>query len=201
MLVRDHTCISVNISQQIGGIGKVSESMLRGIDVITCTDLYTRRAVIYQLYSDISFQYFMRICKGLGSTRVERYLVWWCHEWFTLPVACAHLCMSNCLLIHGIFSGSTNVRCLLHVYLCARGGERKSISNERTFSEINKPAELYDMCCRLSKCLADDMESEEIVVSSQGIYREICGNCAFYWVFSFELWLGAVLLTVDVGLI
>ena len=38
------------------------------------------------------------------------------------------------------------------------------MSTERTFRELNKPAELYSMCSRLSQSLADDLEAEQIVV-------------------------------------
>lgn len=58
---------------QISGIGKVSEAMLNAVGVYTCTDLYEKRGLLYHLYSSISFNYFMRICLGIGSTTVERF--------------------------------------------------------------------------------------------------------------------------------
>ncbi|XP_065916991.1 DNA polymerase kappa-like isoform X2 [Dysidea avara] len=40
--------------------------------------------------------------------------------------------------------------------------ERKSISTERTFSEINKPEELEQKCLELCKCLADDLAHKNL---------------------------------------
>jgi hypothetical protein len=57
---------------QISGIGKVTESMLKALDVTICEHLYEKRTILYHLYSPISFNYFMRICIGVGSTKVER---------------------------------------------------------------------------------------------------------------------------------
>ncbi|CAG2224215.1 POLK [Mytilus edulis] len=59
-------------TRKISGIGKVSETMLNALGVYTCKDLYEQRALLYHLYSPISFNYFMRICLGIGSTFVER---------------------------------------------------------------------------------------------------------------------------------
>lgn len=58
--------------RKISGIGKVSERMLNAVEVKTCQDLYNKRGLLYHLYSQISFNYFMRICLGIGSTTVER---------------------------------------------------------------------------------------------------------------------------------
>ncbi|ESO88104.1 hypothetical protein LOTGIDRAFT_126473 [Lottia gigantea] len=58
--------------RKISGIGKISEQMLNALGVVKCRDLYQHRSLLYHLYSDISFHYFMRICLGLGSTTVER---------------------------------------------------------------------------------------------------------------------------------
>ncbi|KAK2151273.1 hypothetical protein LSH36_368g00004 [Paralvinella palmiformis] len=58
--------------RKVFGIGKVSEKMLTAVGVTTCTDLYNKRGLLYHLYSTISFNYFMRVCIGIGSTRVER---------------------------------------------------------------------------------------------------------------------------------
>ncbi|XP_052280237.1 DNA polymerase kappa-like isoform X2 [Dreissena polymorpha] len=101
-------------TRKISGIGKVSEAMLNAVGVFTCTDLYTHRGLLYHLYSPISFNYFMRICLGIGSTTVER------------------------------------------------DSERKSISTERTFSEINKPTELYKKCEELCQCLSEDLKAEQL---------------------------------------
>ncbi|XP_062617098.1 DNA polymerase kappa-like [Saccostrea cucullata] len=100
--------------RKISGIGKVSERMLNALGVKTCQDLYNKRGLLYHLYSQISFNYFMRICLGIGSTTVER------------------------------------------------DGERKSMSTERTFSEMSAPSELYSKCLELSQSLAEDLQSEEL---------------------------------------
>ncbi|XP_061173929.1 DNA polymerase kappa-like [Saccostrea echinata] len=100
--------------RKISGIGKVSERMLNALGVKTCQDLYNKRGLLYHLYSQISFNYFMRICLGIGSTTVER------------------------------------------------DGERKSMSTERTFSELSAPSELYSKCLELSHSLAEDLQSEEL---------------------------------------
>lgn len=47
--------------------------MLNAVEVKTCQDLYDKRGLLYHLYSQISFNYFMRICLGIGSTTVERW--------------------------------------------------------------------------------------------------------------------------------
>jgi DNA polymerase kappa len=46
-----------------------------------------------------------------------------------------------------------------------RDGERKSMSVERTFTEINKPAQLYKKCLELSEALAEDLKEETLKVS------------------------------------
>ncbi|XP_069137147.1 DNA polymerase kappa-like [Argopecten irradians] len=58
--------------RKISGIGKVSEKMLNALNIYTCYHLYHQRALLYHLYSPISFNYFMRICTGIGSVNVER---------------------------------------------------------------------------------------------------------------------------------
>ncbi|KAK3098755.1 hypothetical protein FSP39_022804 [Pinctada imbricata] len=58
--------------RKISGIGKVTEKMLNALGIQTTTDLYHQRALLFHLYSQISFHYFMRICLGIGSTTVER---------------------------------------------------------------------------------------------------------------------------------
>ncbi|XP_045156541.2 DNA polymerase kappa-like [Mercenaria mercenaria] len=101
-------------TRKISGIGKVSEAMLNAVGVYTCTDLYEKRGLLYHLYSQISFNYFMRICLGIGSTTVER------------------------------------------------DSERKSMSTERTFSEISRPADLYQKCEELCENLSEDLKSEQL---------------------------------------
>ncbi|XP_060082744.1 DNA polymerase kappa-like [Ylistrum balloti] len=100
--------------RKISGIGKVSEKMLNALNISTCSDLYNQRALLYHLYSPISFNYFMRICVGIGSVNVER------------------------------------------------DSDRKSMSTERTFSEISKPEELVKKCQELCVSLCEDLREEKL---------------------------------------
>ncbi|XP_014777203.1 uncharacterized protein LOC106874111 isoform X2 [Octopus bimaculoides] len=58
--------------RKVSGIGKVTEKMLQAIDIVTCSQLYEQRSLLYLLYSETSFKHFMSIALGIGSTRVER---------------------------------------------------------------------------------------------------------------------------------
>merc|ERR1719427_1366320 len=53
------------------GIGNVQEQLLKSIGVSTCGDLFTLRAQIKLLFSDTSFEHYMQISQGIGSTRLE----------------------------------------------------------------------------------------------------------------------------------
>uniref|UniRef100_A0A8C9DHK0 DNA polymerase kappa n=1 Tax=Prolemur simus TaxID=1328070 RepID=A0A8C9DHK0_PROSS len=108
--------------RKVSGIGKVTEKMLKALGIITCTDLYQRRALLSLLFSETSWHYFLHISLGLGST---------------------HL---------------------------ARDGERKSMSVERTFSEISKAEEQYSLCQELCSELAQDLQKEGLKVA-QAEYR------------------------------
>jgi len=59
---------------QICGIGKVTEKMLAALGIVTCSQLCEHRDILYYLYSPSSFDHFMQITLGIGSTRVERYI-------------------------------------------------------------------------------------------------------------------------------
>ncbi|CAH1797487.1 unnamed protein product [Owenia fusiformis] len=100
--------------RKISGIGKVTERMLAALEVVKCSDLFTKRGVLYQLFSEISFQHFMRITLGIGSTVVES------------------------------------------------GGKRKSMSVERTFSEMSNVEEQYKKCQQLCEALSEDLAEEGI---------------------------------------
>ena len=52
-------------------------------------------------------------------------------------------------------------------YLIFRDSERKSMSTERTFHEINKPEELYSKCKELCDALAEDLAGERLQVCRQ----------------------------------
>lgn len=101
--------------RKVCGIGKVSEKMLRALDIVTCSHLYKQRGLLYLLYSETSFEHFMRVSLGIGSTHVER------------------------------------------------DSERKSLSTEQTFTEINKPSEQYDKCLQLCEALAADLQNEGLM--------------------------------------
>ncbi|XP_074062944.1 DNA polymerase kappa isoform X2 [Macrotis lagotis] len=98
--------------RKIPGIGKVTEKMLKALEITTCSDLYQKRALLSLLFSESSWHSFLHISLGLGSTQMER------------------------------------------------DGERKSMSIERTFSEISKEEELYSLCQELCSDLAQDLRKE-----------------------------------------
>ncbi|XP_051028334.1 DNA polymerase kappa isoform X1 [Acomys russatus] len=98
--------------RKVSGIGKVTEKMLMALGIVTCTDLYQKRALLSLLFSEASWHYFLHIALGLGSTDLER------------------------------------------------DGERKSMSVERTFSEISAAEEQYSLCRELCTELAQDLQKE-----------------------------------------
>ncbi|ELT96692.1 hypothetical protein CAPTEDRAFT_210052 [Capitella teleta] len=100
--------------RKVCGIGRVSCSMLGAMGVVTCSDLFRKRGLLLKLYSAISFNYFLRVSAGVGSTSVQR------------------------------------------------GDDRKSMSTERTFAEINRPAELFAKCYELCEALVEDLKKENL---------------------------------------
>ncbi|KAK7478420.1 hypothetical protein BaRGS_00030345 [Batillaria attramentaria] len=58
--------------RKISGIGRVTEQLLGALGIVTCSDLYQQRALLYHLYSSVSFNYFMRVTCGIGSVQVAR---------------------------------------------------------------------------------------------------------------------------------
>lgn len=58
--------------RKVPGIGKVTEKMLKALEITTCTDLYQQRALLALLFSDTSWHNFLHISLGLGSTHIER---------------------------------------------------------------------------------------------------------------------------------
>jgi DNA polymerase kappa len=46
--------------------------MLAAIGVSTCGDLFKKRGLLLKLYSPISYNYFLRVSAGVGSTTVQR---------------------------------------------------------------------------------------------------------------------------------
>ncbi|XP_058025220.1 DNA polymerase kappa isoform X6 [Ahaetulla prasina] len=58
--------------RKVPGIGKVTEKMLKALEIETCTELYQQRALISLLFSETSSHNFLEISLGLGSTHLER---------------------------------------------------------------------------------------------------------------------------------
>ncbi|PIK42728.1 DNA polymerase kappa [Apostichopus japonicus] len=58
--------------RKISGIGKVMERVLSAVGVNTCSDLYENRALLYKIFPSVSFNHFIKISLGLGSTDVGR---------------------------------------------------------------------------------------------------------------------------------
>ncbi|NXR89273.1 POLK polymerase, partial [Hypocryptadius cinnamomeus] len=98
--------------RKVPGIGKVTEKMLKALGIVTCSELYQKRALLSLLFSEVSWRNFLDISLGLGSTHLEK------------------------------------------------DGERKSMSTERTFSEINTAEDQYSLCRELCRDLAQDLQKE-----------------------------------------
>ena len=52
----------------------MTERMLNALGVMTCADLYQKRAILHLLFSPVSMQSFLCICLGIGSAKVFRYV-------------------------------------------------------------------------------------------------------------------------------
>ena len=107
--------------RKICGIGKVTEEMLKALGITKVHQLYEKRAELKLLMTDCSFQNFIRICMGLGSTELE-------------------------------------VR-----------SDRKSMSTERTFSEISQPDKMHEMIEMLSSDLSEVLKKKGIAGCTVGI--------------------------------
>jgi len=57
--------------RKVGGIGNVSEQILKAVGVQTCGDLYLKRAEISLLFSEGSSQFYLAVSQGIGSTKIE----------------------------------------------------------------------------------------------------------------------------------
>ena len=57
--------------RKVSGIGNVTEQMLGSVEIEKCKDLYSQRAKLKILFSEISFNYFIRIALGIGSTVIK----------------------------------------------------------------------------------------------------------------------------------
>uniref|UniRef100_A0A2K6GTS7 DNA polymerase kappa n=1 Tax=Propithecus coquereli TaxID=379532 RepID=A0A2K6GTS7_PROCO len=89
-------------------------------------------------------------------------------------ITCTDLYQQRALL--SLLFSETSWHYFLHISLglgsthLARDGERKSMSVERTFSEINKAEEQYSLCQELCSELAQDLQKEGLKVA-QAEYR------------------------------
>ncbi|VDN95078.1 unnamed protein product [Brugia pahangi] len=54
--------------RKISGIGPVMEAVLKGIGLEKCVDLYERRGIISLLFTQRSYEYFLRIALGISQT-------------------------------------------------------------------------------------------------------------------------------------
>ena len=57
--------------RKVGGIGNVSEQILKAVGVQTCEDLYKKRAEISLLFSEGSSHFYLAVSQGIGSTKIE----------------------------------------------------------------------------------------------------------------------------------
>ena len=61
---------------QIGGIGPVSEQILKGLHVETVADLGTKKAALALLFGQgahSAFEFYMEVYLGIGSTQFDKY--------------------------------------------------------------------------------------------------------------------------------
>ncbi|KAJ1690189.1 hypothetical protein LUZ63_014344 [Rhynchospora breviuscula] len=73
ILLNDHGAVMTFISslpiRKIGGIGKVTEHMLRDVlGITTCDDMLKNSALVCALFSDLSSDFFLSVGLGLGGT-------------------------------------------------------------------------------------------------------------------------------------
>lgn len=57
--------------RKMNGIGPTTTLILECYGVATCQDLYTRRAMLYLLESENTFEFLMNCCSGLGASRID----------------------------------------------------------------------------------------------------------------------------------
>ncbi|XP_033120741.1 DNA polymerase kappa-like [Anneissia japonica] len=58
--------------RKVSGIGKVTERILKSLNIETCGDLYVQRGILHLLFSEVSSHQFLQTSLGLGSTIVQR---------------------------------------------------------------------------------------------------------------------------------
>ena len=57
--------------RKVSGIGRVSEQILNEFGITKCGDLYEKKELLYLMFSEISFQHFIRISLGISSTFLD----------------------------------------------------------------------------------------------------------------------------------
>jgi len=57
--------------RKISGIGNVTEQLLGSLGISTCRDLWDKRELLYLLFSESSYDYFLRVALGIGSGGVS----------------------------------------------------------------------------------------------------------------------------------
>lgn len=57
--------------RKISGIGNVTEQLLGSIGVKTCHDLWEKRELLCLLFTECSYEYFLRVALGIGSISGE----------------------------------------------------------------------------------------------------------------------------------
>lgn len=57
--------------RKFNGIGPTTTIMLECYGIAKCEDLYTKRALLYLLESENTFEFLMNVCRGIGSSRIE----------------------------------------------------------------------------------------------------------------------------------
>lgn len=53
--------------RKVSGIGNVTEQLLGCLGITTCQDLWQKRELLCLLFSETSYEHFMRIALGIGS--------------------------------------------------------------------------------------------------------------------------------------
>lgn len=99
--------------RKVFGVGRVTEQMLNAVGVNTCSDLIERRALLYLMFSESTFRYFMNIAFGKSTNQI----------------------------VHA---------------------DRKSMSAERTFSDVSGTEALLNICHDLCKSLEVDLAKEKL---------------------------------------
>jgi DNA polymerase kappa len=115
--------------RKVSGIGKVTEKVLNAFGITMCGELYEKRSLLYQVFSEHSALWFISVALGIGSTSTQKYLY-----------CCIHLI-------------DVNER---------KKRQRKSISTERTFSNLERKEEILELLGRFSEKLAAQLKEKNL---------------------------------------